>query len=47
MGGAPGTKETDLLKPGGQVRTVQAIVLSGGSAFASIFANNAFTRFET
>ncbi len=33
MGGAPGTKETDLLKPGGQVRTVQAIVLSGGSAF--------------
>ncbi|NCW43974.1 MAG: hypothetical protein EBV77_00490, partial [Gemmatimonadaceae bacterium] len=33
MGGAPGTKETDLLKPGGQVRGVQAIVLSGGSAF--------------
>ncbi len=33
MGGAPGTKETDLLKPGGNVRTVQAIVLSGGSAF--------------
>jgi L-aminopeptidase/D-esterase-like protein len=33
MGGAPGTKETDLLKPGGLVRTVQAIVLSGGSAY--------------
>jgi L-aminopeptidase/D-esterase-like protein len=33
MGGAPGTKETDLLKPGGSVRSVQAIVLSGGSAF--------------
>ncbi len=33
MGGAPGTKETDLLKPGGQVRAVQAIMLSGGSAF--------------
>jgi len=33
MGGAPGTKETDLLKPGGEVRTVQAIVLSGGSAY--------------
>ena len=33
MGGAPGTKETDLLKPGGQVRTVQAIMLGGGSAF--------------
>jgi L-aminopeptidase/D-esterase-like protein len=33
MGGAPDTKETDLLKPGGQVRTVQAIMLGGGSAF--------------
>lgn len=33
MGGAPGTKETDLLKPGGQVRAVQAIMLSGGSAY--------------
>ena len=33
MGGAPGTKETDLLKPGGQVRAVQAILLSGGSAY--------------
>jgi L-aminopeptidase/D-esterase-like protein len=33
LGGAPGTKETDLLKPGGLVRTVQAIVLSGGSAY--------------
>lgn len=33
LGGAPGTRETDLLKPGGYVRTVQAIVLSGGSAY--------------
>lgn len=33
LGGAPGTKETDLLKPGGQVRAVQAIVLGGGSAY--------------
>ena len=33
MGGAPGTRETDLLKPGGYVRAVQAIVLSGGSAY--------------
>ena len=34
MGGAPGTKETDLLKPGGLLRAVvQAIVLSGGSAY--------------
>lgn len=33
MGGAPGTKETDLLKPGGFVRAVHAIMLGGGSAF--------------
>ena len=33
LGGAPGTKETDLLKPGGLVRGVNAIVLSGGSAY--------------
>lgn len=33
MGGAPGTKETDLLKPGGFVRTVQAIMIGGGSAY--------------
>lgn len=33
MGGAPGTKETDLLEPGGLVTQVNAIVLSGGSAY--------------
>jgi L-aminopeptidase/D-esterase-like protein len=33
MGGAPGTRETDLLKPTGLVARVDAIVLSGGSAF--------------
>ncbi|RMH45390.1 MAG: peptidase S58 family protein [Alphaproteobacteria bacterium] len=33
MGGAPGTRETDLLVPGRLVDTVDAIVLSGGSAF--------------
>ena len=32
-GSAPGTKETDLLRPGNLVEKVQAIVLSGGSAF--------------
>ena len=32
-GGAPGTRETDLLKPMHLVETVHAIVLSGGSAF--------------
>lgn len=33
QGGGPGTKETDLLVPGGLVTQVQAIVLSGGSAY--------------
>jgi L-aminopeptidase/D-esterase-like protein len=32
-GGAPGTRETDLLKPSHLVNHVHAIVLSGGSAF--------------
>ena len=33
LGGAPGTRETDLLEPHNLVETVDAIVLSGGSAF--------------
>ncbi|SNT16657.1 P1 family peptidase [Tropicimonas sediminicola] len=33
MGGAPGTRETDLLAPDKLVQTVDALVLSGGSAF--------------
>lgn len=32
-GGAPATRETDLLRPENMVQTVNAIVLSGGSAF--------------
>jgi L-aminopeptidase/D-esterase-like protein len=32
-GGAPGTRETDLLAPGRLVRHVDAIMLTGGSAF--------------
>ena len=32
-GGAPGTRETDLLAPENTVRAVDALVLSGGSAF--------------
>ena len=32
-GGAPGTRETDLLAPGRLVGAVDALVLSGGSAF--------------
>ncbi|MFD2741506.1 P1 family peptidase [Sulfitobacter aestuarii] len=33
MGGAPGTRETDLLAPDRTVGAVDALVLSGGSAF--------------
>ncbi|MEO0545915.1 MAG: P1 family peptidase [Pseudomonadota bacterium] len=33
MGGAPGTRETDLLSPENTVESVDALVLSGGSAF--------------
>ncbi len=33
MGGAPGTRETDLLAPDKLVQAVDALVLSGGSAF--------------
>jgi len=32
-GAAPGTRETDLLRPGNLVEKVNAVVLSGGSAF--------------
>ena len=33
LGGSPGTRETDLLEPEKTVQTVNAVVLSGGSAF--------------
>ena len=33
MGGAPGTRETDLLAPGATVQAVDALVLSGGSGY--------------
>ena len=33
MGGAPGTRETDLLAPDKTVQMIDALVLSGGSAF--------------
>lgn len=32
-GGAPGTRETDLLRPGNLVSAVHAVLLAGGSAF--------------
>lgn len=33
LGGAPGTRETDLLEPQNSIEAIHAIVLSGGSAF--------------
>ncbi len=33
QGGAPGTRETDLLAPGSLVRRLDAVLLTGGSAF--------------
>ncbi|MEL7462452.1 MAG: P1 family peptidase [Pseudomonadota bacterium] len=41
MGGAPGTRETDLLAPDKMVRAVDALVLSGGSAFGLAAADGA------
>jgi L-aminopeptidase/D-esterase-like protein len=40
-GGAPGTRETDLLDPANDVTTVNAVVLSGGSAFGLDAASGA------
>lgn len=40
-GGGPGTRETDLLDPAMTVETVDAIVLSGGSAFGLDAASGA------
>ncbi|WP_138932909.1 P1 family peptidase [Roseovarius arcticus] len=41
MGGAPGTRETDLLAPDRSVQQVDALVLSGGSAFGLDAASGA------
>lgn len=40
-GGAPGTRETDLLQPYNRVEEVTAIMLSGGSAFGLASADGA------
>jgi L-aminopeptidase/D-esterase-like protein len=45
-GGAPGTRETDLLDPGNMVDKVNAIVLSGGSAFGLDAATGAVRWLE-
>lgn len=46
-GGAPGTRETDLLRPGGLVERVHAIVLSGGSAFGLDAASGVMAWLES
>lgn len=43
-GGAPGTRETDLLAPGKLVQRVDAIVLTGGSAFGLVTADGVMSR---
>lgn len=45
-GGAPGTRETDLLQPQNHVSEVSAIVLSGGSAFGLASANGVVQYLE-
>lgn len=45
-GGAPGTRETDLLRPMHLVQHVNAILLSGGSAFGLAAANGVMRYLE-
>ena len=45
-GGAPGTRETDLLRPGNQVQQVHAVLLTGGSAFGLAAADGVMGYLE-
>src|SRR4051794_9858130 len=45
-GGAPGTRETDLLDPSTSVRHVDAVVLSGGSAYGLAAADGVMSWLE-
>jgi len=45
-GGAPGTRETDLLRPGTLVQEVHAILLTGGSAFGLAAADGVMRFLE-
>jgi L-aminopeptidase/D-esterase-like protein len=45
-GGAPGTRETDLLDPSNTVRHVDAVVLTGGSAYGLAAADGVMTWLE-
>ncbi len=45
-GSAPGTRETDLMRPCNQVEKIQAVVLSGGSAYGLDSASGAMRFLE-
>ena len=45
-GGAPGTRETDLLRPEAAVQQVHAVVLSGGSAYGLATADGVMRYLE-
>src|SRR5882724_2010300 len=45
-GGAPGTRETDLLRPENLVEKVNAVVLSGGSAYGLAAADGVMLCLE-
>lgn len=45
-GGAPGTRETDLLRPGTLVEEVNAVLLTGGSAFGLAAADGVMRYLE-
>ncbi len=45
-GGAPGTRETDLLRPTNRVEQVNAVVLAGGSAFGLAAADGVMRYLE-
>ncbi len=45
-GGAPGTRETDLLRPENYVEKIHAVILSGGSAFGLDAASGVMTYLE-
>lgn len=45
-GGGPGTRETDALSPGNLVRRIDAVVLTGGSAYGLDAASGVMNRLE-
>lgn len=45
-GGAPGSRETDLLDPANTVRHVDAVLLTGGSAYGLAAADGVMTWLE-